>query len=108
VRSVTPSGVRTIEPKCADVRNAIFVTGRVHPGESPSSHVVHGLIEYLLSNAAEAAALRKLATWIVVPMLNPDGVAAGNYRCDAGTLHPRKNLLLNAGENDVAVDAYHL
>lgn len=66
------------------VRNVVFITGRVHPGESPASHVVHGLIAFLTSQDARAKVLRKLLTWIIVPMLNPDGVAAGNYRCDAG------------------------
>lgn len=66
------------------VRNVVFITGRVHPGESPASHVIHGLITFLTSQDATARMLRKLLTWIIVPMLNPDGVVAGNYRCDAG------------------------
>lgn len=66
------------------MRNVVFISGRVHPGETPASHVVHGLLEFLLSSDPSAALLRKLATWVIVPMLNPDGVSAGNYRCDAG------------------------
>lgn len=78
------TGQRVIYPVRDGVRNVVFITGRVHPGESPASHVVHGLIAFLSSQDPRAALLRKLATWIIVPMLNPDGVAAGNYRCDAG------------------------
>lgn len=77
--------MRNIVARRDGVRNVVFITGRVHPGETPASHVVHGLLEYLLSPDPNAAVLRKLATWVIVPMLNPDGVAAGNYRCDAGT-----------------------
>jgi cytosolic carboxypeptidase protein 6 len=68
------------------VRNVVFISGRVHPGETPASHVVHGLLAYLVSADPDAVRLRKLATFVVVPMLNPDGVSAGNYRCDAGEL----------------------
>jgi len=28
----------------------IFITSRVHPGESQASYMVHGLIQYLLSD----------------------------------------------------------
>ena len=65
---------------------SIIITARIHPGESNSSYMVHGLIEYLLSDCAEAYKLRKSFIFTVVPMLNPDGVIHGNYRCSlAGT-----------------------
>lgn len=57
------------------------VTARVHPGESNSSWMVQGLLQFLCSPDAEAQALRDACTWLVVPMLNPDGVVQGNYRC---------------------------
>ena len=65
------------------VRPVVFVTGRVHPGETPASYVTHGLIDHLLSDEARARELRRDVTVVVVPMLNPDGVYAGNYRTDA-------------------------
>eukprot|EP00931_Biecheleriopsis_adriatica_P054913 TRINITY_DN32366_c0_g1_i1.p1 TRINITY_DN32366_c0_g1~~TRINITY_DN32366_c0_g1_i1.p1 ORF type:complete len:1335 (+),score=285.54 TRINITY_DN32366_c0_g1_i1:164-4168(+) len=71
-----------------DVRRRKFavVTSRVHPGESNASWMMHGFIQFLLSPAAEAKALRQAATWLIVPMLNPDGVVNGSYRCSlAGT-----------------------
>jgi len=46
---------------------------RVHPGESNSSWMMRGLIEYLTGNSAEASMLRKQFVFKVVPMLNPDG-----------------------------------
>ena len=62
-------------------QKVIFVTGRVHPGESPSSHIVQGFIDFLVSNHPIARVLRENLIFKVVPMLNPDGVYLGNYRC---------------------------
>ena len=52
----------------------------MHPGESNSSYLVHGLILYLLSDEPEANALRDKFIFKIVPILNPDGVIYGNYR----------------------------
>jgi len=61
-------------------KQSIILTGRVHPGESNSSYVIQGLIEYLLSNNNIAYKLRKNFIFKIIPMLNPDGVIRGNYR----------------------------
>jgi hypothetical protein len=58
----------------------IFITSRVHPGESQASYIVHGLIQYLLSDEPEAIEIRNKFVVKVIPMLNPDGVIHGNYR----------------------------
>jgi murein tripeptide amidase MpaA len=42
---------------------------------------MHGCLEFLLSDSAEAQALRNKFVFRIVPMLNPDGVVHGNYRC---------------------------
>jgi hypothetical protein len=64
----------------------IIVSGRIHPGESNSSYMIHGIIDFLLSDSSDAAKLRKAFIFTIVPMLNPDGVIHGNYRCSlAGT-----------------------
>lgn len=59
----------------------IFITARVHPGETISSYVCDGLINFLLSNTKEAEGLRSQFVFKIVPMMNPDGVVNGNYRC---------------------------
>lgn len=64
-------------------KSAIFVTGRVHPGESVSSFAVEGLIKFLLSDHPQSKALRDHFEFHIVPMLNPDGVVLGNYRFSA-------------------------
>jgi hypothetical protein len=57
-----------------------LITGRIHPGEPHSSFVVEGFIKFLLSDNPEANLLRNSFIFYIVPMLNPDGVVAGNFR----------------------------
>ena len=61
-------------------RKVIVVSGRVHPGESNASWVVHGLIDFLTGESHVASLLRSTFVFMVVPMLNPDGVINGFYR----------------------------
>lgn len=61
----------------------VVLTARVHPGEAPSSHILHGCVEMLLSRSdPRAAALRNHFVFVIVPMINPDGVARGHSRAD--------------------------
>jgi predicted deacylase len=61
----------------------VVITARVHPGETPASFVCQGLIDFLVSDHALARLLREHVVFVVIPMLNPDGVAIGNYRCSS-------------------------
>jgi murein tripeptide amidase MpaA len=61
-------------------KKVILVTGRIHPGESNSSFVAEGMLEFLCGMDQQAKELRKSYIFYVIPMLNPDGVVAGNYR----------------------------
>jgi len=61
----------------------VLITARVHPGETPSSYALEGLVNFLLNrNDARAALLRHFFVFLIVPMLNPDGVYHGHYRMD--------------------------
>ena len=40
-----------------------------------------GVIDFLISNNPEAKTLRDNFVFKIIPMLNPDGVINGNYRC---------------------------
>ncbi|XP_048112703.1 cytosolic carboxypeptidase 2-like isoform X3 [Alosa alosa] len=60
---------------------AIVITARVHPGETNSSWVMKGIMDFLLSDTPDARLLRDAFIFKLVPMLNPDGVIVGNYRC---------------------------
>jgi hypothetical protein len=46
-----------------------------------SSWMVHGLIDYLTGPSLDAKILRDNFVFKIIPMLNPDGVIVGNYRC---------------------------
>lgn len=73
-------------PEDIAVRRAIILTSRVHPGESNASFIMHGTLEYLVSDEEGAQYLRNNFVFKIVPMLNPDGVIVGNYRCSLSGL----------------------
>lgn len=92
-------------------KRAVVVTARVHPGETGASWMMEGFLDFLLGDSDDARLLRDafvfkvrkvlreksrrlmrrripvgvyfcvIALLEVVPMLNPDGVIVGNYRC---------------------------
>lgn len=62
-------------------KKAVCFTARVHPGESISSIIAEGAISFLLGDSQTAKALRGTFVFEIIPMLNPDGVKCGNYRC---------------------------
>lgn len=68
-------------PDVIATRPAIILTARVHPGETNASFIMEGVIDYLLSSDEGAKILRNRFVFKIVPMLNPDGVVVGNYRC---------------------------
>lgn len=61
-------------------KKIIIITGRIHPGETNGSFIVHGLIKWLLSSEKMAVEVRKRVIFKVIPMLNSDGVISGNNR----------------------------
>jgi murein tripeptide amidase MpaA len=65
-------------------RKAVVITSRVHPGESNSSFIMEGILDFICSNERESKLLRDSFVFKIVPMLNPDGVIVGNYRCSLG------------------------
>ncbi|XP_064602281.1 cytosolic carboxypeptidase 2-like [Liolophura sinensis] len=68
-------------PQDVKYKKAVVITSRVHPGESNSSWMMKGFLDYLTGNSADAKLLRDTFVFKIVPMLNPDGVIVGNYRC---------------------------
>ncbi|XP_060892452.1 cytosolic carboxypeptidase 2 isoform X2 [Labrus mixtus] len=78
VVTITSPGVGRVEGRS---RKAVVVTARVHPGETNASWMMEGFLDFLLGNSEDAQLLRDTFVFKVVPMLNPDGVVVGNYRC---------------------------
>lgn len=63
-------------------RKGVVLTARVHPGETVGSWMMRGILYFLTDpDNPEARMLRENFIFKVIPMLNPDGVVNGNYRC---------------------------
>ncbi|CDQ62189.1 unnamed protein product [Oncorhynchus mykiss] len=101
------------------VKKLVVLTARVHPGESPASFICQGVIDFLVSQHPVAQTLRDHVIFKIVPMLNPDGVYLGNYRCSLmgfdlnrhwqepspwahPTLHAVKQLIVQLSQDPVS------
>lgn len=62
-------------------RQYVVLSARVHPGETNASWMMKGVLDFLLGESKVALQLRRAYVFKIVPMLNPDGVVAGNQRC---------------------------
>jgi hypothetical protein len=63
-------------------KKAVVISARVHPGEVVGSWMMRGVLQFLTDPTnPEAKILRQQLVFKIIPMLNPDGVINGNYRC---------------------------
>lgn len=79
-----------------------MINGRVHPGESNSSWIVHGFISALLQKDSLAKQLRSQFIFKIIPMINPDGVVFGNYRTSFLGKDMNRMFFANAGTSKEA------
>jgi len=61
-------------------KNVIYLISRQHGAETAGSHMLEGLIQFLISDDEYAAGFRDNYFWYFVPMVNPDGVFVGSSR----------------------------
>ncbi len=68
----------------ADAPNLIILLGRQHPPEVTGAFAMEAFVDQILALSAREA--RPLADYqlLIVPMLNPDGVARGHWRANLG------------------------
>lgn len=58
----------------------VIIVARTHPGETNSSYAMEGLMRVLFGNTPLGNRLRDSFSWLLIPMMNPDGVICGFYR----------------------------
>lgn len=58
----------------------VIIAARTHPGETNSSFAMEGLMNVVFSNTPLGLSLRQNFSWLLIPMVNPDGVICGFYR----------------------------
>ena len=61
----------------------VCLTARHHAGETPGSHVLNGILEFLLSDDEIAQKMRSSFIFLVFPMVDIDGVYNGRYGKDS-------------------------
>ncbi|XP_067874643.1 cytosolic carboxypeptidase 2-like isoform X2 [Heterodontus francisci] len=83
----------------SEAKLGVVLTARVHPGETQSSWMMKGILDFLISEEPTAKELRRRCIFKIIPMLNPDGVIVGNYRCSLSARdlnrnyrHPKQEL----------------
>lgn len=64
-------------------QRVLLVIGRQHPPETTGAHALMKFVDRLTANTAVAREFRRRTLVLVVPVVNPDGVAHGNWRGNA-------------------------
>ena len=79
-------------------RPVIFLSARVHPGETNASWVMKGTLEFLMGSSQLAHSLREAYIFKIIPMLNPDGVINGKWAGRAlSIITPRSHVNYGVG-----------
>ena len=68
----------------ADRPQAVLLLGRQHPPEVTGALAMRAFVATVLADTELAERFRESFQVIIVPLLNPDGVAAGHWRHNAG------------------------
>jgi hypothetical protein len=73
--------LQIVEIGSADAKTTpcVLLYAREHADEQDSSWVAQGCIDFLSGDSTEAAQMRSTCTFLVIPLLDPDGANAGVY-----------------------------
>ena len=75
----------------APSKRVVWLMARQHAWESGTSWAADGAVRFLLSDDPQAARIRKEAVFKVMPIFDPDGVAAGTVRFNANGFDNNRN-----------------
>ncbi len=67
----------------SDSKEWLVILGRLHPPEITGALALFPFVETLLANNSFADSFRQKYNLLIIPNLNPDGVAMGNWRHNA-------------------------
>lgn len=82
-RSLEGRALRVYLSRPARPEGLIVLVARQHPPEIPGALAFDALAARLLDNSPEMRALRARHAILVVPLMNPDGIARGHWRGNA-------------------------
>lgn len=66
--------------RTADRKEVVFLIGRQHPPEVSGALAMRAFVETVLGDSELAREFRARYTVVVIPLINPDGVALGHWR----------------------------
>ena len=105
-------GATSTDWSSAQGAQPVWIIARQHPGETMAEWFVEGLLQRLLDPAdAVSRELQRMATFYIVPNMNPDGSVLGNLRTNAAGANLNREWLQPSAERSPEVlavrDALH-
>jgi len=70
--------------KTSNGPEAVIMLGRQHPAEIPGALAMRDFVDVLLADTNLARQFRGRFTMLIIPLMNPDGVANGHWRHNSG------------------------
>jgi len=87
-------------------KKIIYIIGRQHSAETASSHMLKGMIDFLISSDTDAKRMRDNFVWYIVPMVNPDGVYLGKSRATSENRDPNRDWHPDNHNSNYSIDFF--